>query len=576
MSVRSRIRMAVRQSAWWVGTSLSAVATGQSLPDWDDYWFHPRGFDSAAGMNVSPETAMQLSAVFSCIRYRSETFATLPPILYRRLPNGGKERATDHPLYYILHDQPNQWQNSLEFYEMMQAHLDLRGNAYAVILPGPRGAVDQLVPQHPDLVRVFRLLNGRLRYEVTSRFTGEVKSYMQDEMLHIRGLSSDGLVGMSPIAVQRDAIGLGLGMQDYAARFIANDGKPPYVLQHPAKFKDDAARKKFSDSLQESSTGQNRGKVLVLEDGMTAKDLGITNKDSQFLEARAASREEICGFYRVPPHKIGILARSTNNNIEHQGIEAVTDCIRPICVRWERRINLDLIDPINDAIGAEPGEYFLEFLCDGLLRGDLKSRYDAYAIGRTWGWLSPNDVCNFENMNPIPPEKGGDDYLRQINTVVSGSAAALAPAPGGPAPLPPDQPAPDAPDDPAARASRHSEALVKSFAIEAARRVVRKEVTALRKLMQRAVSPDTFRVEAADFYRGHLQFTSETMCISPADASRYVNKNADLVFEAEGFDAKASALDWIEDAAPDALAAFALGGALEVTSQAVLKEGTIR
>jgi len=563
---------------WRIKTAIQAFSGGSALPPWDDYWYSRPGWDSAAGMSVTPESAMQLSAVFSCVRVRSESLATCPLIIYKRTPDGGKVRAPEHPLYQVLHNSPNQWQTSVEFIEMMQAHLDLRGNAFARILPGPRGAIDQLVPLHPDLVQVYRLPNGKLKYQVRSRFTAEVDWFMAEEIFHLRGLSSDGLVGLSPIAVQRETIGNGLGMQDYAGRFFANDSKPPFTLEYPGKFKDDAARNKFRESVQKSQTGENRHKFMLLEDGMKATNLGLTNKDSQFLEATMASREEICGIYRTPPHKIGILARATNNNIEHQGIEFVTDAIQPAATRWERRINVDLIDPLSDALDGE--EYFAEFTVGGLLRGDMKSRYDSYAIGRNWGWLSPNMICQFEGMNPIPAEKGGDEYLRPLNMVPAGTVyippmATDAPDPND-QPLPDQRepnetPAPDVPDDEGqddekdgkkSQAVMPGEILLRSFATEAARRVVRKEVTALRKSLARAgkqFDAAAFAAEARDFYAAHQALVAQTMCIPPDEAHRYVENNLKLLVAVEDPAEKSSALDWIEDTAPEALSELALG-----------------
>lgn len=547
---------------------IRASAAGSALPAWDDYWYSRPGWSSAAGMSVTPETAMKLSAVFACIRVRSESLATCPLIVYRRIPNGGKVRAPEHPLYKVLHDKPNQWQTAVEFIEMMQAHLDLRGNAFSRIVPGPAGAIDQLVPLHPDLVQVYRLPNGRLKYQVRSRFDGEVDWFAQDEIFHIRGLSADGLVGLSPIAVQRETIGTGLGIQDYSGRFFANDARVGTFLKHPNKFRDDATREKFRENWQKSQTGENRHKTPVLEDGIELKSLNISNKDAQYLEAYINNREEVCGIYRTPPHKIGILQRATNNNIEHQGIEFVTDAIQPAATRWERRINTDLIDPISEAFGDGTDEYFAEFLVGGLLRGDMKSRYDAYAIGRNWGWLCPDTIRESEGMNPLPEGKGGQEYLRPLNMVPSGTLylppmSADEPDPQDPPKQkqlePNDPPPPEAPDDEGADArarSREQAQLLKSFATEAARRVVRKEVTALRKVLSR--DPVNFLAEAATFYETHQLLVSQTMSISPDAAAAYIRSNMTLLHAASG-EEQASALDWIEDTAPEGLANAALG-----------------
>jgi HK97 family phage portal protein len=534
------------------------AAVGQALPPWDDYWYQRPGVDSASGMQVSPETAMRLSAVFSCVRVKSETLASCPLIIYRHLPNGGRERASNHPLYRVLHDTPNRWQTSLEFIEMMQAHLDLRGNAFARIVPGPSGAVDQLVPLHPDLVQVYRLPNGKLKYGVQSRFSAEVDWYLQEEIFHLRALSSDGLVGLSPIALQRETIGNGLAMDDQLGRLFLNGLQPSGILVYPGRFKDDAARVKFGESLRQANTGANRHKHLVLEDGMDYKAVGLNSKDAEFLESRKMNREEIAGLYRVPPHKIGILERSTNNNIEHQGIEFVTDCMRPAAVRWERRINVDLIEALELNDGSE---YFAEFTLDGLLRGDMKSRYDAYFVGRNGGWLSPNDVCRFENMNPIPPEKGGDDYIRAVNYVVAG--AALPAAPGEDGAIPPNDPPPDAPDDEGADSA--AAAQLRLLAVDKANQLVRREVGALRKALGCSARDGGARLSAAfesqlhEFYAKHEQLLAAVNFIPSAAAGEYCRKHMRLLLDEQTADAKISAIDWIEDTAPEELAGIALG-----------------
>jgi HK97 family phage portal protein len=513
------------------------------LPPDADFWYSSLGYESDSGVRVSPESAMRLSAVFSCIRVVSETIASLPLIIYKHLPDGGKQRATEHPLYEVLHDSPNQWQTSLEFIEMMQAHLELRGNAFAVILAGPRGAVDSLVPLHPDRVQVYRLPNGRLKYEVRNWFTGGLENYAQEEIFHLRGLSSNGLIGMSTIAVQREVIGRGLAMQEYGARFFANDSTPNGLLEHPGKISD-LARKNTTMSWQEAHTAANRHKIALLEEGMKYVAIGVTNKDSQFLEATLASREEICGMYRVPPHKIGILNRSTLANIEQQNIEFVTDCIRSRVVRIERRISMDLIEPLEI-----DGDYFVEFQMDALLRGDLGSRYAAYAVARNWGWASPNDICRKENQNPIPPEKGGDDYLRPANMVVAGAAeSAAAAAPVDPADTTLEQ------ED----ANAVNGALLQEFAHSAARRVVRKEVTAMRKALVRAAEDDEkFAIEAKEFYSTHAQLVAETMRIRKDDADAYARDN--LASLLNPLANRIDVLDGLEQNRPKFLADLALG-----------------
>jgi HK97 family phage portal protein len=406
----------VKPSFWqgfkaWLNGPIRADAGGTAVNPFDDrYYAGGSNYGTSSGQNVTPDLAMKLAAVYACVRVVSETIASLPLIIYKRLPDGGKTRATEHPLYKVLHDAPNQWQTSMEWVEMSQAHLELRGNAYSLIQSGPRGAVDQLIPLHPDRVAVYRLPNGRLQYKVTDWYTGERRTYAQEEILHNRGLSSDGMTGLSTIALASEAVGLGLAQQDYAARFLENDSQPRGILEHPQSMSEEAY-KRVKESWQEAHTGHNRHKAAILEEGMTYKAISLNNKDSQFLEARVFTTAEIARFFRMQAHKIGDLTKATFSNIEQQNIEFATDCIRPRVVRWERRIKVDLIDPL----GLNGDEYFCEFLMDALLRGDLKSRYEAYGVGIQNGFMSPNDARRSENMNPISKENGGDTYMRPTN-----------------------------------------------------------------------------------------------------------------------------------------------------------------
>jgi HK97 family phage portal protein len=550
-----------------VGAAMKAFTGGGSaLPPWDDYWYSRPGWDSAAGMSVTPESAMQLAAVYSCVRVVSETLASLPFIIYKQMPDGSKVRATEHPLYKVLHDSPNQWQTSFEFFEMMQAHEELRGNAFARILPGPRGAIDQLIPLHPDLVQVYRLPSGALKYQVRNRFTAEVDWYLADEIFHLRGMSSDGLVGLSPIAVQRETIGKGLGIQDYGSRFFANDATASYYIKHPGKFKDDAARKTFRESWIRNQTGENRHKAPLLEDGLDLKQIGISNRDSQYLEAMAATAIDICGIFRVQPHKIGILDRTTHSNIEQQNIEFTVDTMRPRAVRWERRINVDLIDPINKAIG---GDYFGEFLIDGLMRGDMKSRFDAYHVARGDGFICPNDVARLENWNPISKDDGGNTYWRPANMVPADAPIVVQQQlPPGDVPENPENPQEDPEPHPSKQTSPPPEELddegndsakgklLGMFAAEAAGRTVRKEVAALRKALDR--SPKTFERDAEEFYQEHACLVAQTMCISETTAAKYLAEHLQMLrCDSEPL-GRESVLDWIEDTAADSLARLAL------------------
>lgn len=414
-----------------LGGSLRAETPGPGA----DFWYQPTSGPSASGQRVTPDSALRVAAVYACVKVLAETIAQLPLVIYRRLPGGGKERATDHPLYDILRNKPNNWQTAFEFREMMAGHLALRGNAYAEIVPGPRGHVDQLIPLHPDRVRVNRLGDGKLWYEIRPALSandrsvplGEIRTLRQDEIHHWRGLSSDGIVGMSPIEAERESIGMALAAQDYAARFFANDATPPGTIEHPQKISDDAHRR-LRNTWQQTGTGAERHKVRVLEEGMKYTQIGMTNRDAQFIDARKYQDVDIARIFRMPPHKIGILDRATFSNIEHQGIEFVTDTIGPWLRRIEQAVSRDLIT-VNRV-------YFAEFVVEALLRGDIKARYEAYGMAIRDGWMVRNEARVRENMNKID---GLDEPLRPLNMAVGEQPAALVDWTGRPLPAQNDE-----------------------------------------------------------------------------------------------------------------------------------------
>lgn len=364
------------------------------------------GMSSAAGVEVTTEGSLAFSAVWSCVRVISESIASLPLITYRRLADG-KARATDHILYRTLKEQANTEQTSFEWRELMMAHVCLWGNAYSEIEWSNGGRPLAVWPLRPDRMSVARK-DGELVY--TYRLpSGQFKDFAAWQIHHIRGLSGDGIVGYSPIAMARQAIGLGLGTEEFGARFFGNGARPGMVLKHPGKLSE-TAYKRLQMSWNKDHEGLSQShRLKILEEGMDATAIGVPPEEAQFLQTRNFQAHEIARFYRMPPHKIGLLENATFSNIEHQAIEFVVDTLRPWLVRHEQALARDLF-----ATPAERNAFFVEYLVDGLLRGDIKSRYDAYAIGRNWGWLSANDVRGMENMNPI---KGGDTYLSPLNMV---------------------------------------------------------------------------------------------------------------------------------------------------------------
>lgn len=359
------------------------------------------GMVSTAGIRVNEETALRVTAVYACVRVIAETVASLPLPLYRRLERG-KEKVTAHPLYSILHDMPNPEMTSFTFREVLMTHLLLWGNAYAQIVRDKRGQVLELWPLSPSGMELVRDDKAR---QLVYRYTEGMKTieYKPEQIFHIPGLSFDGVKGLSPIAVTREAIGLAMATEEFGSRFFGNGARPGGILEHPGVVKDP---EKLRKSWEEVYKGvHNSHKIAVLEEGMKYHEIGIPPEDAQFLETRKFQLNEICRIFRVPPHLVGDLERATFSNIEHQSIDFVMHTIRPWLVRWEQAIVKALLLP------EERKLYFPRFNVDGLLRGDFKTRMEGYAIGRQNGWYSANDIRELEDMNPIPEEAGGDLYL---------------------------------------------------------------------------------------------------------------------------------------------------------------------
>lgn len=355
---------------------------------------------TSSGKTVNERTAMQTTAVYACVRILAETIASLPLHTYMNTESG-KEKARDHPIYYLLSDSPNPEMTSFVFRETLMGHLLLWGNSYSQIIRNGHGKVVALYPLLPDKMKVGRSENGEIYY----LYTSEGKEYLlrNTEVLHIPGLGFDGLIGYSPIAMAKNAIGMALATEEYGAKFFSNGANPGGVLEHPGVVKDPH---RIRDSWNQVYQGtSNAHRVAVLEEGMKFSPIGIPPEQAQFLETRKYQTEEICRIFRVPPHLVGDLERATFSNIEHQSISFVVHTIRPWLVRIEQSINKALFSE------EERHKYFVSFLVEGLLRGDYESRMRGYSIGIQNGFMSPNDVRSLENMNPIPSDEGGNTYM---------------------------------------------------------------------------------------------------------------------------------------------------------------------
>jgi len=365
---------------------------------------------TSAGKPVNEQTAMQMTAVYSCVRILSETLAGLPLHVYKYNDSGGKEKNLKHPLYKLLHDEPNPEMTSFAFRETLMSHLLLWGNAYAQIIRNARGEVISLYPLMPNKMTVDRDSSGRLFYlyqrgsEDAPTLGRENQVYLSpSDVLHIPGLGFDGLVGYSPIAMAKNAVGLAIATEEYGAKFFANGASPGGVLEHPGTIKDPARIKESWNAAYQGSVNAHR--VAVLEEGMKYQPIGISPEQAQFLETRKFQINEIARIFRVPPHMLADLEKSSFSNIEQQSLEFVKYTLDPWVVRWEQSMCRALL------IESEKPNVFIKFNVDGLLRGDYVSRMSGYATARQNGWMSANDIRELENLDRIPESLGGDLYL---------------------------------------------------------------------------------------------------------------------------------------------------------------------
>ena len=386
------------------------------------YTFYMGG--STSGKPVNERSAMQMTAVYSCVRILAEAVAGLPLHLYRYTDSGGKEKAIGHPLYLLLHDEPNPEMSSFVFRETLMTHLLLWGNAYAQIIRNGKGEVLALYPLMPNKMTVDRDENGELYYtyqranEEAHTMEGSSVVLKPSDVLHIPGLGFDGLVGYSPIAMAKNAIGMAIACEEFGAKFFANGAAPSGVLEHPGTIKDPA---RVRDAWQSQFGGSaNTGKVAVLEEGMKYTPISISPDQAQFLETRKFQINEIARIFRVPPHMVGDLEKSSFSNIEQQSLEFVKYTLDPWVIRWEQSIARALFST------EEKKEYFVKFNLEGLLRGDYVSRMNGYSIARQNGWMSANDIRELENLDRIPAEDGGDLYLINGNMLPLGNAGAYA------------------------------------------------------------------------------------------------------------------------------------------------------
>ena len=492
---------------------LKIKAEGGDRSPYGPFWFSP--VPSRTGGTVSSETALRLTAVYRCVSLISESISSLPFMLYQRNADGGRTLQTDHWLYRLLAKRPNEFQNPVTFRRLMQSWLELRGNAYAQIISNRQGEVTDLLPMNPDRIRLEMLDENNWRYRYTRRDQTEIV-LPRSQVFHLRGLTTDGITGLGPIAAARDAVSTGLAAQEYGMRFFQNDGRPSMWIEYPGQFKSDEQKRLFRQQWQEQQTGSNRGKAAVLEFGMKLHEIKISNDDAQFMETRKFTVSEIARLFGVPPHKIGDLDRATFSNIEQQALEFVTDALMPRLVNWEAAIAYDFIGDDENLV--------VEFPATALMRGDSAARSNYYKSGILTGWMSRNEARLAEGMNP---EEGLGDFLQPLNMVPAGTL--------------PDEVEPDPNDnaDPGDEATPKAEPPKRlvALAYAAADRIARKEVEVVSKALK-AASPGS-AVRAA--YEKHAAFVAAALGISADAAQRYCSGQMALLGDGKKFNGDAFA-----------------------------------
>jgi HK97 family phage portal protein len=372
-----------------------------------------------AGVTVTPENGDQLGVVQSVKERLGGTVSSLPLMVFERTAKGGRRPAPEHPVFKLLHSRPGGGQVAQEFRDELTRHLCWWRNAYSIIRPDDAGfPVGSLEQVHPSRVVDVKRVAGRRMYWIRDLPPStEVRTYSEDEVWHIRKapLTVDGLRGLPVWETARDTLGKAIGVEQFGARFFANSSHAGGIITHPGKFKDKEEQQTFLDAWRAGGSGPNQHKDRLLLLGAAYTPPGLTNEDSQFLETKKESKYELASLWNMPGHMVGLMDRATFSNIEQQSIEYVVHTLGPWIAAIEQSAARDLL------IGEDQDRYFVEFNVSGLLRGDIKTRWAAYAQGRQWGWLSINDVRRMENMDGIG--SAGDVYITPLNMVPAGSAA---------------------------------------------------------------------------------------------------------------------------------------------------------
>ena len=531
---------------------LRADVSGAPAP-WDDYWYSPVGSPSVSGMRVTPDTAKRLSAVIACVSAKARALGVLPCFIYTDIVGGGKQLAKKHPYFKMLHERPNSLQTAFEFYEMMQGHIELRGNAYAEILSDSRGMIGELMPMHPDKVRVEVLSNGKLRYIYNDPITRTTRPLLQGEVFHLREWPDQSQMGQSRIAMAMDVFGVALAQQDYAGKYLKNDASAGLIITG-TNFETKQQENEYEKAFLASATGENRHKVKMLPLGVDIKTLGVKPIDMQLLEAAKASDVKICSIFNVLPHLVGIDAgkAATYASVEQFNLMHAQQCVLPMAVRWEQALQRDVIDD---------DRFYCKFSLAALLRGDFATRTTGYAVAIEHGWLSQDDVRELEDINPISGGIG-KKYWRALNWTTLDAQPV--------APVQPPADLPDEPDDPdenegSGQDTEQQNAMrsqLQMMAQDSASRCVRREINGARKLIER----DAQALEIGEFYAGQVRFVCDVMhlgALQKMKATQACNARMYELCRLLSEESNAAALTWLDQVAitePMKLAALAVEG----------------
>jgi HK97 family phage portal protein len=492
---------------------------------WDDFWYKPQPSTYGTGLaaDVSAETALRLSMVWRCVRASSYDMASLSILLYKQLDRG-KERATTHPLYNILHLAPNAWMTPFLFEQLAQVHILLRGMFYARIVEDVFGVVTALIPMNPDRVKPQLLPSGRLGF--THRKTDGGTEVLTQEQVHYRtGLTLDGIRGMSCIEASAPTLARALAAEGYATEFFTGGAAPPFFLSHPLTL-GEAAAENLRQSIAKYKAGD---KYLILEEAMEAKALGVSARDAQLLEVQQHNDEQVAGIFGMPGHRVGIMKPGSVSyaSVENADLAYVKYVVGAQAKANEEAMTRDLLS------AREQNRYVIEYLLESLLRGDTAARSAFYTALGGLEAITPNEIRERENMNPLP---GGDTVVKNV---------------------PKAQPQPNTPRDPMGRPEGRSEARARAITIEAAARVVAKEIAAATRAGKKFASdPDGWQAWCREFYDDHAGFIGHVLKLSSQEARTYAEQQR-LALETSGIPVIA---DWETRVVPQ-LAALALGEA---------------